>query len=89
MGLPSLRSLLRRGAKVLIATRTKENGENTLAQIVEAGGQGALLAVDIGDQEAIKGVVDAAVGKWGRLDITLYNAASFLGGPVKTPAKVA
>ena len=70
------------GAKVLVATRTAEHGEYTLAGIREAGGEAALLAVDVGDLDNCQRAVDEAVERWGGVDILVHNAASFLGGPV-------
>jgi len=70
------------GAKVMIATRTAEHGEATLADIVSGGGTAALVAVDIGNVDAVEKVVDDTVSKWGGIDIMVHNAASFLGGPV-------
>lgn len=72
------------GAKVMIATRTRANGEETLARISDAGGDAALTAIDIGNKEACRRVIDETVAKWGRLNIVVHNAASFLGGPVET-----
>lgn len=70
------------GAKVLVATRTAEHGERTLARIRQAGGQAALLAVDIGDLDNCHRAVNEVAERWGGVDILVHNAASFLGGPV-------
>ncbi len=70
------------GAKVLIATRTASHGEKTAAQINDSGGVAEVLAIDIGTQANVQKTVDAAAGRWGRIDIMVHNAASFLGGPV-------
>ena len=45
------------GAKVMIATRTAEHGDETVAEISAAGGTAALIAVDIGSVEAVDQVV--------------------------------
>ena len=72
------------GAKVLIATRTASHGEATVEQIENAGGTAALVAVDIGDAENVTRVIDKIVADWGRIDIMVHNAASFLGGAVES-----
>ena len=69
-------------AKVLVATRTAEHGDRTVDGIRRAGGEAALMAVDVGGLENCRKVVDEAVRLWGGLDILVHNAASFLGGPV-------
>ncbi len=70
------------GAKVLIATRTASHGEKTAAQINDAGGVAELLAIDIGTEANVQQTVAAAAQRWGKIDIMVHNAASFLGGAV-------
>ncbi len=70
------------GAKVMIATRTKASGEETMQSILDAGGEAALCAVDIGTLENVEKSVEQTVEKWGGVDIMVHNAASFLGGMV-------
>jgi 3-oxoacyl-[acyl-carrier protein] reductase len=71
------------GARVMIATRTAEHGRAALAEIEQAGGAARLLALDIGNLADTQRVVAETVQAWGRLDIVVHNAASFLGGPVE------
>jgi 3-oxoacyl-[acyl-carrier protein] reductase len=71
------------GARVMIATRTAEHGRAALAEIEQAGGEARLLTLDIGNLADTQRVVAATVQAWGRLDIVVHNAASFLGGPVE------
>jgi 3-oxoacyl-[acyl-carrier protein] reductase len=70
------------GAKVAIATRTPSHGEATLKLISEARGEAANFTVDIGDERQAVQVVERTVAHFGRVDILVHNAASFLGGPV-------
>jgi 3-oxoacyl-[acyl-carrier protein] reductase len=71
------------GARVLVATRTAKHGEETMRLVRAAGGTAALCTADIGSKEEAERVVAQAVGEFGRLDILVHNAASFLGGPVE------
>jgi 3-oxoacyl-[acyl-carrier protein] reductase len=71
------------GARVMIATRTAEHGRAALQEVEKAGGEGRLMVVDIGDPAESQRVVTEAVQAWGRLDIVVHNAASFLGGLVE------
>lgn len=71
------------GAKVVVATRTAEHGQSTVAQIREAGGDAALIAIDIGSVEAVNSVVQQTLETYGCLDIVVHNAASFLGGLIE------
>ncbi|MBI1732910.1 MAG: SDR family oxidoreductase [Gammaproteobacteria bacterium] len=70
------------GAKVVIATRTPAHGEATLKLIKDAGHEAAHFTADIGDARQAAGVVDRTVNHYGRIDILVHNAGSFLGGPV-------
>ena len=45
------------GAKVMVVNRTAANGENTVAEITDAGGIADLCAVDIGDIDNIEKAV--------------------------------
>lgn len=71
------------GAKVMVATRTAEHGEKTVATIEASGGIAALCVVDIGELQNVEHAVAETVGQWGGIDIMVHNAASFLGGPVE------
>ncbi len=70
------------GAKVMIATRTASNGEETVEQIKSAGGTADVIATDIGVLENVKDAVARTVKQWDGVDIMVHNAASFLGGLV-------
>ena len=71
------------GARVVVATRTEAHGARTVKAIQDAGGEAMLATVDIGDREQATAVVAKAVKQYGRIDILVHNAASFLGGPVE------
>ena len=71
------------GARVVVATRTEKNGQETVDAIRAAGGEALLCVVDIGRLENINKVVDAAINQYGRIDIMVHNAASFLMGAVE------
>jgi len=70
------------GARVMVVNRTPEHGQRTVDEIVAAGGEAALCAVDIGSVGSVERSVSDTVGRWGGLDIMVHNAASFLGGNV-------
>jgi len=64
------------GAAVLVnARRSREDGEQTVAQIKAAGGRAALHLADITDAGAVGAMVEAAVAQFGRLDVLVNNAA--------------
>jgi 3-oxoacyl-[acyl-carrier protein] reductase len=63
------------GARVVVGTRTESDGAETVAQIEEAGGKAALVAVDVGSRAGATRLVEETKRLYGGLDIVLHNAA--------------
>lgn len=70
------------GAKVVVATRTEKNGRETVERIRDAGGQAILCVIDVGEARSAKKIVDMTIAEYGRVDIMVHNAASFLKGAI-------
>lgn len=70
------------GAKVLIADMQEERGQKMAASLGESG---AFHRVDVTKEDDVAAAVDAAVDRWGGLDI-MFNNAGFGGalGPIET-----
>ncbi len=70
------------GAKVLIADMQEERGEETAAALGESA---AFHRVDVTKEADVAAAVDAAVDRWGGLDV-MFNNAGFGGalGPIET-----
>ena len=71
------------GARVMIATRTEKHGRTALDEITASGGRAALCVADVGELADTQRVVAETLAAFGRVDILVHNAASFLGGPVE------
>lgn len=71
------------GAKVVVATRTEKNGSETVEQIKDAGGEAILFVVDVGETDSANKIVDTTIAEYGRVDIMVHNAASFLMGAIE------
>ncbi len=71
------------GAQVVAATRTEKHGRATVDRIKGQGGEAILIAIDIGSAKAVNAVVDKTLETYGRIDIMVHNAASFLGGLIE------
>ena len=74
----------RQGAKVLLVSRNRKNAENVLSQIKREGGDASFFAGDVTDSDACKGMVGAAVGAYGKLNILVNN----VGIPGNLPSSV-
>ena len=73
----------REGARVAVATRTEKTGRETVDKITQSGGEAILIGADIGTVNAVNRVVDRTLQAYGRIDIMVHNAASFLGGMIE------
>ena len=62
------------GAKMVLADRLAEEGEETLAMIRQAGGEGIFIPLDLSEEENARILVKKAVDTYGRLDIAVNNA---------------
>jgi len=76
----------RRGANVVLAARTVKADDNlpgtigeTLEQIEASGGKAIAVATDLAKEEDLERLVDAAVNRFGGVDILINNAAATTG----------
>lgn len=65
------------GAKVMLATRSVENGSETLRLIRQAGGTAELLTLDLASRAAAEQAVATTLETFGGLDLLLHNAGIF------------
>lgn len=71
--------LAARGAKVVVATRTAQNGEETAELIRAAGGEARFVRCDVANENDVRGMVRFAIDQWGRLDCAVNNAYRNIG----------
>ncbi|MCB2065311.1 MAG: SDR family oxidoreductase [Erythrobacter sp.] len=74
VGLGIALALSAQGAAVLVAGRTLAKVEETAALIRERGGNAVAMAADVKNAEDLAALVDAAVSRFGGLDILVNNA---------------
>jgi 3-oxoacyl-[acyl-carrier protein] reductase len=53
----------------------------TLAELAEAGAEALALPADIADRASHRALIDGVMGRWGRLDCLVNNAALMQGNP--------
>ncbi len=66
--------LARQGAKVLVSDISSRRGEETVALVKEAGGEGEFFKANVAHEADCQALVAAAVKSWGRLDGAFNNA---------------
>lgn len=65
------------GARVVVATRTAENGQQVVDDINSGGGEAMLVQCDVGEKQQVLDAVAQTVAAYGGLDICIHNAAVF------------
>ena len=60
---------------VINCNSNRAMAEETLKGILEAGGEAFICQADVSDPEQVRRMTEAAVERWGRLDILVNNAA--------------
>jgi NAD(P)-dependent dehydrogenase (short-subunit alcohol dehydrogenase family) len=76
----------REGASVVVADVATDGNRETARMIEEAGGQALAVACDVTRGEDIEAALQAAVERFGRLDIAFNNAG--IEQPVKPAAEI-
>ena len=72
----------REGAKVLVVDQVKERAEETLAMIMEEDGEASVFEADVTRAEDCQRMVEAAVERYGRLDVVDNNVGISRRGSV-------
>jgi 3-oxoacyl-[acyl-carrier protein] reductase len=68
------------GAKVVVTSRRMALCEQTVLQIVKAGGEAWAIQTDVADERQVERLIDETVKHYGRLDILVNNAGVVAGG---------
>ena len=78
MGSAATELLAARGVNVLCADRNDDALAETAAKVAGLAGRVATMAVDIGDPDAVQGMIERALAEWGGFD-GVFNIAGFEG----------
>src|SRR4051812_33544441 len=79
IGGATARRFAKEGAKVLIADVNADAAQANADRIKQAGGTAIGAQFDVSQQDDVRGMVERAVGEWGRLDILVNNAFTAKG----------
>jgi NADP-dependent 3-hydroxy acid dehydrogenase YdfG len=74
LGAASARHLADAGAKVVIAARRKKQLDNLAKELNQKGAEVLAIETDVTSSDQVKVLVDAAVQKFGRIDVMINNA---------------
>jgi len=70
------------GARVVVAGRTLAKAEAVAAEIGDVGGEAIAVAVDVSRGEDVRGMVQAALNRFGRIDVLVQNAGISPAGSI-------
>ncbi len=81
IGAATAEALARKGARVIIASRTETELTATVAELQAAGLDATSIVLDVADEAAVEAAFAHITAEQGRLDILVNNAAILLSGP--------
>jgi glucose 1-dehydrogenase len=70
------------GGKVVVVDLKAEHGNQTVQAIQAVGGQAIFAKANVGDPNEIRASINAAVAKWGRIDVVVNDAAMMTFKPI-------
>jgi NAD(P)-dependent dehydrogenase (short-subunit alcohol dehydrogenase family) len=79
LGRACARIFAREGARVVVVDVQRQNGEETVRLIKEAGGDAAFVEADVSSSSAVQGMVQATLDTYGGLDCAINNAGLDVG----------
>src|ERR1700759_4948288 len=84
IGAAIAKTLAAHGAAVVVNYASSKAGADAVVQaITGAGGRAAAIQGDVSKSADAKGIVDAAIATYGRLDILVNNSGVYEFGPVE------
>jgi len=81
----------REGGRVVVNDVDEEAGRGTADEIADSGGEAIFVRADVTDDGQVAQLFDAAVERFGRLDVSYHNAGIMHPddvGPVDTPLEI-
>ena len=83
LGEATARYLAQRGATVVLGARRVERLGALVDEITRKGGKAFAVATDVTDAAQVQSLVDAAVERYGRVDVLLNNAGLMAHSPLE------
>ncbi len=70
------------GAKVVVANRREDKGQNTVDEIKKQGGEAMFIKTDVSNWDDVSNMVEKVVESYGKVDILINNAGVLRMGPL-------
>ncbi len=70
------------GGRVAVVDLNDQGGNQTVQEITQAGGQAIFARANVADSRDVQAAIAAGVGKWGRLDVVVNDAATMTFQPI-------
>ena len=83
LGEAAARMLSAQGATVVLGARRIERLQKLVEELTAKGGNALALETDVTDHNQVKSLVDAAVQKYGRVDVMINNAGLMPHSPLE------
>ncbi len=83
LGAATARLLSAEGATIVLGARRIERLKSLADELIAKGGNALAVATDVTNREQVKKLVDAAVQKFGRIDVMLNNAGLMPHSPLE------
>lgn len=81
------KGMAKAGATIILLDIREENAAKTAAEIMKAGGKAVGMAANVLDKDALQGVCDDIIAKYGRVDVLLNAAGGNQPGATIGPDK--
>jgi NAD(P)-dependent dehydrogenase (short-subunit alcohol dehydrogenase family) len=73
----------REGAKLVIASRNRQNLEKASAELQSEGAAVLVVCTDVTDETQVRNLFEQTIATFGRVDIVVNNSGVFDGGPLE------
>ena len=84
IGAAIAKALAAEGASVVVNyASSKEGADKVVDAIAKAGGQAVAVGGDVSKAAEAQGIIDAAIGRYGRLDVLVNNSGVYTFSPIE------
>jgi len=70
------------GGKVVVVDLNQDHAKQTADEITKAGGEALFTGADVSDSKAVQASINAALDRWGKIDVIVNDAAMMTFKPI-------